>query len=324
MPSPGELVVDTVDELRAALLLARPGDVIRLADGEYTFKPRLVAAASGTGRAPITLRGSRHAVIRTKNASGDYGLHVTGDHWRIEGITVAHASKGIVLDGSVGTVIDSVEVFDIGAEGIHFRSCSSDGVLRNSYVHHTGRTSAQYGEGVYVGSAHSNWSDFQCTDRNEGQDIGDNSERVLIEDNVFEDITAEGADLKEGTDSGTLRRNQFRRTGLSGLNSADSAVDAKGNNWVIEDNAVSEAEAAWMDDNRARRSEFADGYQTHSVYDGYGTGNVFRRNRVIGSIPGFGIGLYPGDGNLVTCDNTAPGAAKGLLGDNSRRAACAR
>src|SRR4029077_19006854 len=101
--------------------------------------------------------------------------------------------------------------------------------------------------------------------------------RVLIEDNVFQDVTAEGADLKEGTDSGTLRRNVFRRVGLSGQNSADSAIDAKGNNWLIEDNSVSETTATWDDDGAAKPSEFADGFQSHSVYEGYGTGNVFRR-----------------------------------------------
>jgi hypothetical protein len=317
-----EIVVDTVGEIRAALASAKPGDVIRVADGEYTFKPRLVASASGVPGAPITLRGSRAAVLRTKNASGDYGLHVLGDYWRVEGLTVAHGSKGIVLDGSVGTVIDGVEVYDIGAEGVHFRTCSSDGVLRNSYVHDTGRTSAQYGEGVYVGSANSNWSQYQCTDAVEGQSQGDNTERVLIEDNVFEDITAEGADLKEGTDSGTLRRNVFRRAGISGQNSADSAVDAKGNNWVIEDNVVSETDATWDDDGVASPSEFEDGFQSHNVYDGYGTGNVFRRNRVLGAIPGFGIGLYPGDGNVVTCDNSAPGAEQGLVGNKSKPSSC--
>ena len=100
---------------------------------------------------------------------------------------------------------------------------------------------------------------------------------------MFEDITAEGADLKEGTDSGTLRRNVFRRAGTSGQNSADSAVDAKGNNWVIEDNIVSETDAPWDDDGVARPSEFEDGCQAHSVYDGYGTGNVFRGNTVEGA-----------------------------------------
>jgi hypothetical protein len=317
------VVVDTVEEIRAALASARPGDVIRVADGSYQFKPRLVASANGTAKAPITLRGSRQAVLRTKNTSGDYGLHITGDYWRIEGLTVAHATKGIVLDGSVGTVIDGVEVYDIGDEGVHFRSCSSDGVLRRSLIHDTGRNSPQYGEGVYVGSANSNWSSFRCTDRVEGgSSKADNTERVLIEDNVISDTTAEGADLKEGTDSGTLRRNQFTRTGASGLNSADSAVDAKGNGWVIEDNVVSDANAPWDDDGVSRPSKFADGFQSHSVYNGYGTGNAFRRNRVVGAIAGFGIGMYPRLANTVTCDNAAPGAAKGLVGDNSKPTSC--
>ena len=163
-------------------------------------------------------------------------------------MTVAHGSKGIVLDGSVGTVLDGVEVFDIGAEGVHFRTCSSDGVLRNSYIHDTGIKSPQYGEGVYVGSANSNWSKYQCTDATEGKSTGDNSERVLIEHNVFENITAEGADLKEGTDSGTLRDNEFRHAGISGLNDADSAVDAKGDNWLIEGNTVSDTGTSWEHD----------------------------------------------------------------------------
>jgi hypothetical protein len=316
------VVVDTVEEIRAALATARPGAVIEVADGEYTFRPRLVASASGTAELPITVRGSRAAILRTKNASGDYGLHVTGDHWRIEGLTVAHASKGIVLDGSIGTVIDGVEVYDVGDEGVHFRMCSSDGVLRNSFVHDTGRNSAQYGEGVYVGSANSNWSKYECTDAVEGQAEGDNTERVLVEDNVFEDITAEGADLKEGTDSGMLRDNVFRRTGTSGQNSADSAVDAKGNGWVIEGNTVSETDAPWDDDGVMRPSEFEDGWQAHSVYEGYGTGNVFRGNTVEGTISGFGIGLYPGDGNVVACDNAAAGADEGLVGDDGHPASC--
>jgi membrane-associated protease RseP (regulator of RpoE activity) len=318
-----ESIVDTAEEIRTALSTARPGDVILVADGEYVFDERLEAAASGTGADPITLRGTRRAVIRTEDVTDDYGLHITGDHWHIEGITVAHASKGIVLDGSIGTVIDGVEVFDIGDEGVHFRSCSSDGVLRNSFVHDTGRDSPQYGEGVYVGSANSNWSDYQCADPVEGTADGDNTERVLIENNVFEDVTAEGADLKEGTDSGILRGNVFRRVGASGENSADSAVDAKGNNWVIEGNVVAESDAPWPDDGEMRPSEFADGFQSHSVYEGYGTGNVFRANVVEGAIPGFGVGLYPALGNIVTCDNAAPGAAGGLVGDNGEPADCA-
>lgn len=288
-------VVDTVAEIRAAVAGARPGAVIDVADGEYMFRPRLVASANGTASAPVILRGSRAAMLRSSSASGDYGLHVTGDYWRIEGLMVAHATKGVVLDQSVGTVIDGIEVYDIGDEGVHFRWCSADGVLRNSYVHQTGVRSPNYGEGVYVGSANSNWSKYSCVDGR------DNSERVLIEGNVFRDIAAEGADLKEGTESGTLRGNTFDNAGFGGSNSADSAVDVKGNGWLIEDNLVQNGSGA-----------FLDAFQSHTVSSGYGTGNVFRRNTVQGALPGWGFGLYPAAGNFVACTNVAPGAAKGL------------
>lgn len=296
-PSAGGRAVSarSVTEIRQALATALPGDVITVADGEYTFKPRLVASANGTAATPVTIQGSRAAVLRSPSSSGDYGLQVTGDYWRVGGLTVAHATKGIVLDGSVGTVIDGVEVYDIGDEGVHFRACSSDGVLRNSYVHDTGVGNAAYGEGVYVGSANSNWSGYACTDGR------DNSERVLVEKNVFRHIAAEGADLKEGTDSGVLRDNLFDNTGFGGQNSADSAVDAKGNGWLIEGNTVINASGA-----------FLDGFQSHSVYAGYGTGNAFRANTVVGRVPGYGIGFYPSAANTVACDNSAPNAVKGL------------
>jgi hypothetical protein len=321
-PAGGRWNVDTADEIRAALAGARPGDVITVADGEYQFKPRLVASASGTAAAPVTLRGSRAAMLRTKNASGDYGLSITGSYWHVEGITVAHASKGIVLDGSVGTVIDRVEVYDIGDEAVHFRKCSTDGVLRRSYVHETGRNSPQYGEGVYIGSANSNWAQYQCTDPVSGQSLGDNSERVLVEGNTFENVTAEGADLKEGTDSGTLRGNRFIAAGVSGQNSADSAVDVKGNNWLIEGNTVSGTGRAWSKDGVQHPSEFLDGFQVHNVYTGFGRGNTFAGNVVQDAIPGSGIGIYQGDGNVVRCDNRAPHAALGLVSLNAKPATC--
>jgi len=293
------------DALRDRLANAQPGEVITLADGEYEFRPRLIASANGTADEPITLRGSRNAVLRTKDTGGDYGLSITGDYWHIVGITVAHASKGIVLDGSIGTVIDDVEVFDIGAEGVHFRACSSDGVLRNSYVHDTGIDKPNFGEGVYVGSANSNWDKYSCDDGR------DNSERVLIEGNTFRHISAEGADLKEGTESGTLRDNIFDDVGYSGANSADSAVDVKGNGWMIEANTV-----------KGGAGEFLDAFQTHSVVDGYGTGNTFTGNVVEGNVPGFGFGLYPKLDNVVRCDNAAPTAALGLVGDGNKPIDC--
>ena len=70
------------------------------------------------------------------------------------------------------------------------------------------------------------------------------------------------------------------------------------------------------------RNRWANGFQAHTIEDGYGTGNTFRANVVDGEIPGFGIGLYPANDNVVTCDNVAPGAAQGLVGEGKRPIAC--
>ena len=288
-------VVRTPEELRRAVTAAAPGAVITVADDSYVFTERLVASASGTAGAPITLRGSRDAVLRSTGVAGDYGLSVTGSYWRIQGLTVADASKGVVLDGSVGTVIDGVDVHDIGAEGVHFRTCSSDSVLRNSTISRTGLSQSQYGEGVYVGSASSNWGRHGC------QRGEDGTHRVLVEGNVFRDVPAEGADIKEGTRDGVLRGNLFERVGYSGANSADSAVDVKGNGWLVERNTVTGA-----------GGRFLDAFQTHGVVSGWGTGNTFRSNAVEGPLPGYGFGLFPSAGNIVACSNVAPGALKGL------------
>ena len=134
---------------------------------------------------------------------------------------------------------------------------------------------------------------------------------MLIEGNTFTDIAAEGADLKEGVDSGVLRDNVFDNAGFSGENSADSAIDVKANGWLVEGNTI-----------RNPTSAALDGIQTHSVYEGYGTANVIRGNVIEGSWPGFGIGTYPHLDNVVACDNRAPGAALGLVGDGERAIPC--
>ena len=49
-------------------------------------------------------------------------------------------------------------------------------------------------------------------------------------------ITAEAIDIKEGTCNGTIIGNIFNGTGMSGQNFADSWIDVKGYNYVIENN----------------------------------------------------------------------------------------
>jgi hypothetical protein len=141
-------------------------------------------------------------------------------------------------------------------EGVHFRSFSRYNVIKNSQIDGTGKKSPQYGEGVYIGSANSNWATYTS-----GQP--DRSDRNIVVDNTFSNFTAEALDLKEGSIGGYVANNTFEGSALSGQNSADSWVDVKGNYYLIENNTGT--------------NTLNDGFQVHNVYSGWGAigqGNV--------------------------------------------------
>lgn len=291
-------------EFRAALDDARPGDAITLADGTYSLKSTSVMVGkqnassafrltkSGTAAQPIVIQGSRNAVL---NGDNDYVLHLfNANYVHIKGITAAYGSKGIMLDYSSNNVIDGVEVRDIRMEGIHLRSFSSDNVVKNNYVHHTGIKNGvindQYGEGIYIGTANSNWGTYT------GGKI-DVSDRNQILNNVIEYTGGEGIDIKEGTSNGVVQGNTFDNAGIAG-GFSDSWVDVKGNSWLITGNKGKNA--------------LMDGYQVHGVYRGWGNNNTFTNNTAV-SVKQYGFWFQNNvTGNVISCNNTAPSAPAGL------------
>ncbi|CAG2180373.1 unnamed protein product, partial [Oppiella nova] len=149
------------------------------------------------------------------------------DYWVLQGFTVANSKKGIVLDGASNNILEDLEVHDIQQEGIHFRKNSADNILRKSYIHTTGLGDPGFGEGVYIGSAVSNWED----------DKPDKSDRNQILNNrIGPNVAAEEIDIKEGSCCGIIKNNVFDGTGMSGENYADSWIDVKGEGYTIEDN----------------------------------------------------------------------------------------
>src|SRR5256714_10770952 len=235
--------VSTAAQLTAALAGVRPGDTIALSAG--TYEGVFSATTSGTVSAPITLTGPGTAVLSNRgggcdpNAPGGlsycgYGLHLNRvAYWRLVGFAVTGSAKGIILDGSSHNVLDGVQVYDIGDEGVHFRASSSDNVLRNATVHDTGRSQPGFGEGLYFGSAQSNWSRY-------GENGGsgpDRSDRNQAVDNHFgPNVAAEHIDIKEGTVGGVVRGNTFDGRGISGENFGDSWIDVKGSGYTLSGN----------------------------------------------------------------------------------------
>jgi hypothetical protein len=279
--------VSTAAGLTAALGAARAGNVIYLEPGSY--KGNFVATNSGTATSPITLCGSAASILNGGTTKKGYVFHLNAaNYWHLEGFAVTNGQKGVVTDKTTGALIQGLTVSGIGDEGIHLRDFSSNDTVDGNTVTNTGKLKAKYGEGIYVGTAESNWCSFsQCKI--------DASDHDTVSNNHISNTTAENVDIKEGTTGGILSDNTFDGVGMT---AADSWVDVKGNDWLIEDNVGN--------------SSVNDGFQTHQILDGWGANNVFASNTADVDGPGFGFDITKPLGNVVRCNNTVVGARRGL------------
>jgi hypothetical protein len=292
--STGSVVqVSTASQLSSALTKAVPGETIQLASGTYTgeFSP----AVNGTAAAPITLTGPSTAILSGYSVSSGYAVHLKASYWILSGFSVTTAQKGVVLDGADHDVLDGLHVNDIGDEGIHLRAFSSDDLVENSTVTNTGQYQAGYGEGIYIGSAQSNWGTYSG-----GQPDASNDD--VIEGNTLgPGITAENIDVKEGTTGGTLEGNSFNATGEAGANSAVAWVDVKGNDYTVTGNTGIDA--------------YQQGILVEQLYPGFGCGNVFSHNTLdLGTATGYGFDVKDqsacsANPNIVYASNTVTGGA---------------
>jgi parallel beta-helix repeat protein len=298
-----QVAVSTSAQLKAAILDAQPGDTITMADGIYAdtmtsgnYNASFAATADGTAANPITLTGGPGALIDGNGPSGRYGFYLNGaNYWNLVGFTVANASKGILLDGSSHNFLENMHVSNVGDEAVHFRAFSSDNVIKNSQISGTGKSSEQFGEGVYIGSASgANWGIHTGG-------LPDTSDRNIVIGNTFSDFTAEGIDVKEGTSSNYIANNTFEGSSLSGQNSADSWIDLKGRCNFVENNVGT--------------NTLLDGFQVHNVYQNWASYNLFRNNVANVNNTGYGFALdynSLGLGNLVECNNVVTGAGSGF------------
>lgn len=300
-PSAGAIAVTNTTQLVSALKTAMPGTTISLADGTYTGK--FIASSNGTASSPIKLVGTSKAVITTGSQSSGYAMNITGDYWNVKGVTVKNAAKGIVLDGSTGTVLDTVDVGFVGEEAVHFRKSSSGSKIVNSAVHDTGLVKPGYGEGIYIGSAHSNWATVMGSSASP-----DRSNNVVVQNNRIYNTSAEGIDVKEGTSNGSILNNIFTNAGFSGANYGDSWVDVKGNGYVIKGNTGSKTKL------NAFEVHSADAPASTGTW---GNSNSFSSNTVTGGVPGYLVNVQSGtSGNTVACQTTL--AVKGVTNISCR------
>lgn len=283
--------VATAQALGSALSSAAPGTMIRLADAE--FVGAFSSDKSGDAQSPIVLCGSRHATLRSNGSSTVFGLK--GDYWILSGFSITGGQKGVLLDGANNNLFTGLSIHGIGNEGVHFRAHSSDNTFEWSELFDTGNASSEFGEGVYIGSAASQWAKFTGS-----ANTPDRSDRNVVRNNKLgPNIRAEHIDVKEGSSGGLIQNNAFDGVGMVSDGFADSWVDVKGNDYALLDNQGAGSPA--------------DGFQVHVVKDGWGNNNVFRRNEAKVNASGYGFNVSSdASGTVVGCENVVTGAGKGL------------
>jgi hypothetical protein len=273
----------------------QPGTTIKVEDG--TYLGRFKASGAGTAQEPVVLCGGPGAVLtaggpkseRSKGGS-PYALHLEdASYWVVDGFTITDSQKGLVADRTTWSSFTNLTINEIGDEALHLRDFSTDNLVEGNTISGTGLRRAKFGEGVYVGTAESNWEDVTGGEP-------DASDRNVIRGNTISGTTAEAVDVKEGTSNGLIEGNTFDGADLA--EDADSWVDVKGNNWQVVRNSGTNSPG--------------DGFQTHDVVDGWGQGNTFASNTADVNGPGLGFAVDAELGNTVSCDNEVARAEEGL------------
>lgn len=294
--------VESSTQLKKALAEARPGDSIVVAPGKYDG--RFILSKSGTETQPIVVEGTgTTTILDAGDTNTGYVFHLQGNHCKIKKMTLQNGLKGFMADNASFNTLAYLTVKNIGEEAIHLRKFSSHNVVRHCNVSDTGLKRPGYGEGIYIGTANSNWAKY--TDRE--PDKCDYN--TVIYNKIGPGITAECIDIKEGTSYGLIAYNEFYADGISGENYADSWLDVKGNSYKIEHNQ------GYHDGSNAN---FLDGIQVNCAYEGWGSYNIFRNNGFQVNAPGYAVNVRlkssKGEavGNIIDHTNEQEGAQKGL------------
>jgi hypothetical protein len=290
--------VSTSAQLLTALTSVKAGDTINLAAG--TYSGTFVGKTSGTAGAPITMTGPATAILTNADSSGaigsGYGFHLEASYWNLTGFTVDNSAKGIVLDGADHDVLDGLTVENIGDEGIHLREFSSEDIVEHCIVHDTGKKSPGYGEGIYIGTAKSNWPTYT----NGKPDLSNDDQ--ILDNTLGPNVAAENIDAKEATVGGVISGNTFSGKGESGANSSTDVVAVKGNDYTVTGNTMTNG--------------LVDGFEVEQLYKNSGCGNVFKSNTINLGASGYGFNVKDQsscktDPNVVGTSNTVTNAKKG-------------
>ncbi|MDQ1911432.1 DUF1080 domain-containing protein [Paenibacillus sp. GD4] len=292
----------TASCLSSALSTALAGDTIVLSAG--TYSGNFVLNKDGSSGAPIVITSadsSNRAILNGGTTSSGYVFHNTGNYVQLKDLKLTNGKKGIMWDNANNGLIDNVEVYNIGEEGVHFRDGSSYNTIQGSTIRDCGVLTPDYGEGIYVGSDYGKWSTY----------VKETDYNVIRNNTIGPNVAAESIDIKEGSKGTLVEGNTFNGTGISGANSADSFMDVKGNDNIIRNNIGY----------RNNNANINDAFQTNERQPGWGFNNDFYKNTVyMDSGTGYVVNVKAG--SAKACSNTRSPSGNMYLGTVTTYTGC--
>ena len=138
--------VSSTNELLGALAGAQPGDVIWLEAGEYRGPFHI--SEDGTSDQPVTLVGSRQAVITNQSLGDGAALTIEADNWALIGFGLTSASRGIDVRNADDVVLSGLELHEIGGEAVVLSNSTAKATY--NYIHDTGLGSPGGGHGFVI------------------------------------------------------------------------------------------------------------------------------------------------------------------------------
>jgi hypothetical protein len=287
--------VSTASQLSTALANADPGDLIQLAPGTYSGS--WTVSRSGTSTNPIMLCGPRTAVLNGGSLTnggavlkfiGTSSAHV--QYWVAKGFTVTNRQVGVGGSYASWITVDSVQVYNVGEAAIAFQQFSTHNTWIRNYIHDTGKTTAQYGEGFYIGSYNLRWVNGQ-PDRTDYNTISDN----IIGPNIGSELIQ----IDEGTTGNVLTGNHLDRAGR-GYAGSGASIFIIGNEVVASGNVITNVSGT---DN---------GVYVETILSGWGENNSFDNNTLTGDgAAGYGFQVRSTT-NTVKCTNAVTGFTSGF------------
>lgn len=148
-----------------------------------------------------------------------------------KGFSVLYTSgTGILLDYSSFNTLNNLNVSYTGTAAIRIRNNSTDNIVQNSVITHTGLDVNNNGEGIYIGAG------FVSTDGKAHSGENDHSSRNhVVHNQIGPYVRYELVDIKAGVDSVVVENNTLN--GLGMVSDILSWVSVKGFNCTIQSNS---------------------------------------------------------------------------------------